>query len=37
VAAQQVLAALANDEWRPEQIVLPTELVVRRTTAPPAD
>jgi LacI family repressor for deo operon, udp, cdd, tsx, nupC, and nupG len=37
VAAQQVLAALADDEWRPEQVVLPTELVVRRTTAPPAD
>jgi LacI family repressor for deo operon, udp, cdd, tsx, nupC, and nupG len=35
VAAQQVLAALANKEWKPEQVVLPTELVVRRTTAPP--
>jgi LacI family repressor for deo operon, udp, cdd, tsx, nupC, and nupG len=35
VAAQQVLAALVNDEWRPEQVVLPTRLVVRRTTAPP--
>jgi LacI family repressor for deo operon, udp, cdd, tsx, nupC, and nupG len=35
VAAQQVLAALGNDEWKPEQVVLPTQLVVRRTTAPP--
>jgi LacI family repressor for deo operon, udp, cdd, tsx, nupC, and nupG len=34
VAAQQVLAALGNDDWRPEQVVLPTRLVVRRTTAP---
>lgn len=37
VAAQQVLAALTGgDHWVPEQVVLPTELVVRRTTAPPA-
>jgi LacI family repressor for deo operon, udp, cdd, tsx, nupC, and nupG len=36
VAAQQVLAAMRNDEWKPEQVVLPTELVVRRTTAAPA-
>ena len=35
VAAQQVLAALANEEWKPEQVVLPTRLVVRRTTAAP--
>jgi DNA-binding LacI/PurR family transcriptional regulator len=35
VAAQQVLAALGGEDWRPEQIVLPTRLVVRRTTAPP--
>jgi DNA-binding LacI/PurR family transcriptional regulator len=36
LAAQQVLAALTTDCWRPEQVVLPTRLVVRRTTAPPA-
>ena len=36
VAATQVLAALTDDEWRPTQVILPTELVVRRTTAPPA-
>lgn len=35
VAAQQVLAALSNDDWEPEQVVLPTTLVVRRTTARP--
>lgn len=35
VAATQVLAALGGEEWRPEQVILPTELVVRRTTAPP--
>jgi DNA-binding LacI/PurR family transcriptional regulator len=35
LAAQQVLAALTTEEWRPEQVVLPTRLVVRRTTAPP--
>ncbi|MDF1604811.1 LacI family DNA-binding transcriptional regulator [Nocardioides sp. YIM 152315] len=33
VAATQVLAALADDDWTPEQVILPTELVVRRTTA----
>ena len=33
VAATQVLAALADEDWRPEQVILPTELVVRRTTA----
>jgi len=33
VAAQQVLAALGSDGWRPEQVILPTRLVVRRTTA----
>ncbi len=34
VAAQQVLAALAGGaHWVPEQILLPTRLVVRRTTA----
>lgn len=32
VAAQQVLSALAGGDWRPEQVVLPTNLVVRRTT-----
>ncbi|GAW50703.1 MULTISPECIES: LacI family DNA-binding transcriptional regulator [unclassified Nocardioides] len=36
VAAQQVLAAMRNDDWEPQQVVLPTELVVRRTTAAPA-
>jgi DNA-binding LacI/PurR family transcriptional regulator len=30
-----VLAALTTEEWRPKQVVLPTRLVVRRTTAPP--
>lgn len=35
VAATQVLAALTADDWRPTQVILPTELVVRRTTAPP--
>ena len=35
VAATQVLAALSHDEWVPEQVILPTELVVRRTTAAP--
>jgi len=34
VAAMQVLAALAG-EWQPTQVILPTELVIRRTTAPP--
>ena len=34
VAAAQVLAALADDDWKPEQVVLPTELLVRRTTGP---
>jgi DNA-binding LacI/PurR family transcriptional regulator len=34
VAAQQVLAALTGGAgWAPEQVVLPTEIVVRRTTA----
>ena len=33
VAAQQVLAALSGGPWVPEQVVLPTRLVVRRTTA----
>ncbi|MFC7494720.1 MULTISPECIES: LacI family DNA-binding transcriptional regulator [unclassified Nocardioides] len=33
VAATQVLAALAGGDWAPEQVILPTELVVRRTTA----
>ena len=36
VAAMQVLAALAHGDWQPTQVILPTELVVRRTTAPPA-
>ena len=36
VAAQQVLAALTATHWAPEQVVLPTTLVVRGTTAPPA-
>ncbi|WP_243058905.1 LacI family DNA-binding transcriptional regulator [Nocardioides sp. SR21] len=35
VAAQLVLGALGGEGWDPEQVVLPTELVVRRTTAPP--
>ena len=35
VAAQQVLAALAGSRWVPEQVLLPTRLVVRRTTAAP--
>lgn len=35
VAAQQVLAALSGEPWAPEQVVLPTKLVVRRTTAAP--
>lgn len=35
VAAQQVLAALTAQHWVPEQVVLPTRLVIRRTTAPP--
>ncbi|MGB0100686.1 MAG: LacI family DNA-binding transcriptional regulator [Nocardioides sp.] len=34
IAATQVLAALAGSE--PRQVILPTELVVRRTTATPA-
>jgi DNA-binding LacI/PurR family transcriptional regulator len=34
VAATQVLAALTSTDWRPEQVILPTELVIRRTTAP---
>lgn len=36
IAAQQVLGALGSEDWEPEQVVLPTRLVVRRTTAPPA-
>ena len=32
VAAAQVLAALGDEHWHPEQVILPTELVVRRTT-----
>lgn len=36
VAATQVLAALTSEGWAPEQVILPTELVVRRTTAGPA-
>lgn len=35
VAAQQVLAGLSGDQWVPEQVLLPTRLVVRRTTAAP--
>lgn len=35
VAATQVLAALTDDDWTPEQVILPTELVVRRTTSRP--
>lgn len=35
VAAQQVLAALSAQHWAPQQVVLPTRLVVRRTTAAP--
>ncbi|WP_028644784.1 LacI family DNA-binding transcriptional regulator [Nocardioides sp. URHA0020] len=33
VAATQVLAALTGGDWRPEQVILPTELVVRGSTA----
>jgi DNA-binding LacI/PurR family transcriptional regulator len=33
VAAQQVLTALEGRHWVPEQVLLPTRLVVRRTTA----
>ena len=36
VAAQQVLTALEGEHWVPEQVVLPTRIVVRRTTAAPA-
>jgi DNA-binding LacI/PurR family transcriptional regulator len=36
VAAQQVLAALQGEQRAPEQVVLPTRIVVRRTTAPPS-
>jgi LacI family repressor for deo operon, udp, cdd, tsx, nupC, and nupG len=36
VAATQVLAALSDDDWSPSQVILPTRLVVRRTTAPPS-
>ena len=36
VAATQVLAALGDEDWRPEQVILPTELIVRRTTSRPA-
>ncbi len=36
VAATQVLAALADEDWQPTQVILPTRLVVRRTTAPAA-
>jgi LacI family repressor for deo operon, udp, cdd, tsx, nupC, and nupG len=35
VAARQVLAALRHDDWTPEQVLLPTHLVVRATTAQP--
>jgi DNA-binding LacI/PurR family transcriptional regulator len=35
VAAQLVLGALGGEDWNPDQVVLPTELVVRRTTARP--
>jgi DNA-binding LacI/PurR family transcriptional regulator len=35
VAARQVLGALGAGEWKPEQVILPTRLVVRRTTAAP--
>src|SRR6478735_4440954 len=35
VAAAQVLAALTGDDWSPEQVILPTELLVRRTTSAP--
>ncbi|GAA1759668.1 substrate-binding domain-containing protein [Nocardioides hankookensis] len=35
VAATQVLAALTDDDWKPEQVILPTQLVVRGTTAQP--
>lgn len=37
VAAQQVLALATAQHWLPEQVVLPTRLVVRHTTAPPCD
>ncbi len=35
VAAAQVLGALEHPDWEPEQVILPTHLVVRETTAPP--
>ncbi|MGY2701756.1 MULTISPECIES: LacI family DNA-binding transcriptional regulator [unclassified Nocardioides] len=35
VAAQQVLTALEGAHWLPEQVLLPTRLVVRRTTRAP--
>lgn len=36
VAAEQILAALAGRPWDPQQVLLPTRLVVRGTTAPPS-
>ena len=36
VAATQVLAALHDEDWSPTQVILPTRLVVRRSTAPRA-
>ena len=35
VAALQVLGALARRDWEPEQVLLPTRLVVRHTTGAP--
>lgn len=36
LAAEQVLGALESKDWKPEQVLLPTRLVVRRTTGQPA-
>jgi DNA-binding LacI/PurR family transcriptional regulator len=37
IAARQVLDAInAGEHWRPQQVVVPTQLVVRGSTAPPA-
>jgi DNA-binding LacI/PurR family transcriptional regulator len=36
VAAQQVLRSLSHPDWKPEQVLLPTRLVVRSTTAEPS-
>jgi DNA-binding LacI/PurR family transcriptional regulator len=35
--SQMLLAALSSDQQSPQEVVLPTELVIRNTTAPPRD